>query len=88
MVLKLCRNKKYDDVLEEEITYKGSIKDVECHYPLNDNNCYQSMRIFYDNGQEDIFVIGEYNKEKDIYEPIYKYVFLMNEEGKTIEKII
>ena len=88
MVLKLCRNKDYDDIKSEEIQYKGNVKDILCHYPLNEEKAPQTATIYYQDGSEETIIIGEYNEEKTVYLPTYKYVFLMSDEGKTIERIV
>lgn len=93
MVLKIVSNREYEitdsteKIIGEEIIYRGNIKDIKCFYPLNSNKTVQSLIISYLDGKEEYIVIGEYNKEKEIYEPTHKCIFLMNDEGKTIEKI-
>lgn len=75
-------------IITDEISYRGNIKNINCSYPLNSKDTFQVLRIYYKDGSEENLVIGEYNKEIDEYEPVYRFIYLMNDEGKTIERII
>lgn len=95
MILKLIRNREYEIensieiAINEEITYINDIKSVTRIIPMSDrkNRRDELLQITYENDLETIIVIGKFKNENSI-EYSYKNIFLMNKEGKTIEKLI
>lgn len=87
MILKIIKRNKIEGKGYETVIYKGNIKEIQCFYPLNTTQPRQTMTIYYEDGREEFETIGIYNKEKEIYEPTHKGIYLMNEEGKTIERL-
>ena len=87
MILKIIKRNQYEGKEYEEVIYKGNIKEIQCHFPLDSKEARQTITIYYEDGREEFEVIGIYNKEKEIYEPTHKGIYLMNEEGKTIERL-
>ena len=95
MILKLVRTKKYEieDSTEvsinEETTYINNIKSVTRIIPINDrkNRKDELLQIKYENDLETNIVIGEFTNDNCINYS-YKNIFLMNDEGKTIERLV
>lgn len=95
MILKLVRTKKYEieDSTEvsinEETTYINNIKSVTRIIPMNDrkNRKDELLQIKYENELEINIIIGEFTNNNCI-NYFYKNIFLMNDEGKTIERLV
>lgn len=97
MILKLTGKRQYNIEKEDstenyiiesfETDYIGNISKVKRSVPGNhrkDNN--ENLTIDFNDGSQMCLVIGEF--KNGTYYPCYKNVFLMNDEGKTIERLI
>ncbi len=95
MILKLVRTEKYEIedstevAINEETTYINNIKSVTRIIPINDrkNRKDELLQIKYENDLEINIVIGEFTDDSCI-NYLYKNIFLMNDEGKTIERLV
>jgi hypothetical protein len=95
MILKLVRTEKYEIedstevAINEETTYINNIKSVTRIIPINDrkNRKDELLQIKYENDLEINIVIGEFTDDNCI-NYLYKNIFLMNDEGKTIERLV
>lgn len=90
MILKTMRKKKYDlkDATESvetyEINFIGNIKSVNKVY--NYNEMSTSLGLYFNDDSSQIFLLSE--KEDNAEKMLYENVFLLNDKGETIERLI
>jgi len=94
MVLKTIRTVDYSD----ECSTESNRQQETCYYP--DLNFVQKdlalehsigkneiLRLFFNDGRE-ISLVLRTMKEEGVWYDLYDNVFLMNDEGKTIERLV
>ena len=93
MILKTVGKRKYEvkdsTIIKEqnETQYFSDIKYVRRCFPTNpkEGDC-ESINIHFNNGQELSLILFDY--ENDTYKAVYEHVYLMNDKGETVERIL
>lgn len=88
MILKTIRNKKYDEknhsIETYEVGYISNIKEI--NKVFNYNELFTSVNLIFNDNSSLIMSLSE--KENNAEKMLYEKVFLLNDKGQTIERLV
>lgn len=90
MILKTMRKRTYepenstDKIETYEVTYIDNIKSLNRVFSCQKLESY--LDIQYQDGSKNALIISE--KDVDVEKMLYEYIFILNDKGETIDRII
>ena len=88
MILKTMRKKKYDlenhSLETYEVNYVANIKEI--NKVFNYDELFTSVNLIFNDNSSQIVLLSE--KENNAEKMLYESVFLLNDKGQTIERLV